>query len=109
MPGKFVLKKARNGKFRWNLVASNGQVILTSQMYATKPSAKNGIAAVKKNCADDSKFERKTSKKGDPYFVMKSGNGQVIGNSEQYKKKASMENGIKSVGRHAPDAPTVED
>ena len=30
MAGKFVLKKGSTGKFHFNLVASNGQVIATS-------------------------------------------------------------------------------
>lgn len=49
MAEKFELKKSKTGKFMFNLKASNGQVILTSQMYATKAAAQNGIASVKKN------------------------------------------------------------
>ena len=33
MAGKFVLKKWSNGKYRFNLVATNGQVIASSEMY----------------------------------------------------------------------------
>ena len=49
MPGKFELKKARNGKFHFNLKATNGQIIATSEMYETKKAALNGIASVAKN------------------------------------------------------------
>ena len=31
MPGKFVLKKGTTRKFHFNLVASNGEVIATSE------------------------------------------------------------------------------
>lgn len=108
MAGKFELKQAKNGKYHFNLLAGNGQIIFSSQMYETKTSAENGISSVQKNGGDESRFERSESKNGDPYFVLKAGNGQVIGQSEMYKSKASMENGIQSVMKNAPDAPTVE-
>ena len=108
MAGKFELKVAKNGKFHFNLLAGNGQIILSSEMYESKPAAENGIASVQKNAGDDGRFDRKASTKGDPYFVLKAGNGQEIGRSEMYKSTASMENGIASVMKNAPDAPTVE-
>jgi uncharacterized protein YegP (UPF0339 family) len=43
MAGKFELKKSKDGQFMFNLKASNGQVILTSELYKTKASAENGI------------------------------------------------------------------
>ena len=52
MAGKFVLKTDKQGKFRFNLVASNGQIIAQSQAYKTKDSALNGIESVKNNAAE---------------------------------------------------------
>jgi uncharacterized protein YegP (UPF0339 family) len=49
MAGKFVLKKSSNGKYHFNLVATNGQVIASSEMYERKASALNGIESVQKN------------------------------------------------------------
>lgn len=49
MAGKFVLKKGKNGGFHFNLVASNGQVIATSEHYESKASALNGIKSVQNN------------------------------------------------------------
>jgi uncharacterized protein YegP (UPF0339 family) len=46
---KFVLKKGTTGKFHFNLVATNGQVIATSEAYESKAAALNGIESVKKN------------------------------------------------------------
>ena len=104
MPGKFELKKGKSGKFSFNLKAANGQVILTSQTYKTKAAAKNGIKSVCTNCGKKSSFEQKTSKKGQPYFVMLAANKQVIGKSQMYASKTSMMNGIKSVKRNATKA-----
>ena len=49
---KFVLKKGSTGKFHFNLLASNGQVIATSEAYERKQSALNGIESVKNNAPD---------------------------------------------------------
>jgi uncharacterized protein YegP (UPF0339 family) len=46
---KFVLKKGSTGKFHFNLLATNGQVIATSEAYESKAAALNGIESVKKN------------------------------------------------------------
>ena len=38
-------------------------------------------------------------------FNLKAGNGEVIGTSEVYNSRASLENGIASVKKNAPEAP----
>lgn len=108
MAGKFELKTAKNGKFFFNLKASNGQIILSSEMYETKSAAENGIESVKKNAADEARYERKKSNKGEDYFILKASNGQQIGKSEMYSSEAGMENGIKSVQSNGPGATVVE-
>ncbi|MEL7370595.1 MAG: YegP family protein [Myxococcota bacterium] len=104
MAGKFDLKKSSNGKFMFNLKAGNGQVILTSEMYEARSGAENGMESVRKNGPDEKRFERRESKKGEPYFVLKAGNGQVIGRSEMYSSTQAMENGIASVMKNSADA-----
>jgi uncharacterized protein YegP (UPF0339 family) len=49
MAGKFQIKKGSSGKYHFNLLASNGQVIATSESYESKRSALNGIESVKAN------------------------------------------------------------
>jgi len=109
MLGKVVLKKTRNKKFMFNLKASNGQIILTSEMYNTKKAAENGIKSVRKNAGTEKRFERKKSRKGEAYFVLKAANGEVIGKSEMYKANQGMENGIRSVAKNAADAVLVDE
>lgn len=105
MAGKFEINATKNGKFGFSLKASNGQVILTGQTYADRRAAKNGVESVRRNCLEDKCFERKTASDGSPYFVLNSkANGQIVGQSEMYSSKASMENGIASVKKNAPDA-----
>ncbi|MFD4961066.1 YegP family protein [Microbacterium sp. NPDC058389] len=49
MAGKFELWVDKGGDWRFNLKASNGQVIASSQGYASKASALNGIESIKTN------------------------------------------------------------
>ena len=49
-------------------------------------------------------FEVKKSGDG-LMFNLKAGNGEVIGSSEVYNSRASLENGIASVKKNAPEAP----
>jgi uncharacterized protein YegP (UPF0339 family) len=108
MAGRFEVKQLDNGQFMFNLKAGNGQIILTSQRYQAKANAQDGAASVKTHAADDANFERKASAAGEPYFVLKAANNQVIGTSEMYTSAAAMETGIASVSANAPDAPVVD-
>lgn len=106
--GKFEIYNDKRGEFRFRLKASNGQSILASEGYSAKAGCKNGIESVRKNCKDDACFDRLESKNGQPYFNLKSTNGQVIGSSERYSSTSAMENGIESVRKNAPNA-KIED
>ncbi|OIQ49506.1 hypothetical protein BerOc1_01431 [Pseudodesulfovibrio hydrargyri] len=97
MAGKFERKQASDGQWMFNLKAGNGEVILTSERYAAKSGCDNGIASVQANSPLDERFERKVAKNGQPYFVLKAANHQVIGVSEMYSSKSAMETGIASV------------
>jgi len=102
--GKFVITTRKNGEFQFNLLAGNHQVILTSEGYTAKASCLNGIESVRKNSADDARFERKESSNDKFYFNLKASNGQVIGSSQMYTTAAGRDNGIESVKTNAPDA-----
>ena len=108
MPGRFEIRKAKDGQFHFQLKAVNGKVILTSEMYQSKASAVNGIESVTKNALLADRYDRLVSKDGKPYFTLSAGNNQVIGNSEMYESVAARENGIQSVMMNAPDAVIVE-
>ncbi len=105
---KFEIFTSKNGSFYFRLRASNGEPILASEGYKAKSSAKNGIESVRKNAKKDDRFQRKTSSRGQAYFVLIAGNNEPIGKSEMYSSASAMENGIASVKKNAPSAP-VED
>jgi hypothetical protein len=49
---RFEKNVAKNGKFYFNLKASNGQVIGNSEMYESEVARENGIKSVKTNAPD---------------------------------------------------------
>lgn len=121
--GKFVIKTVSSG-IKFDLKATNGQVIATSEVYTSEAACQKGIESVKKNAAianlEDQtveevvtavnpKFELYTDKKGEFRFRLKARNGEIIATSEGYVTKASAENGIDSVRRNAPDAEIVKE
>jgi uncharacterized protein len=108
MAGTFEWKQSSNGQFYFSLKGSNGEPILASEMYQSKAGAERGMQSVQTNAPLDSRYDRKTSSSGQPYFVLKAANREPIGRSETYSSNAATENGIASVKRHAPTA-TVED
>ena len=52
IPERFVTKQTSAGKHRFNLMASNGQVIATSQSYSTEASCQAGMKSVAKPAPD---------------------------------------------------------
>lgn len=122
MAGKFLIRETKTG-IKFDLVASNGQPIATSEVYSSKTSCKAGILSVQRNAPvaevenqtvegygvlKNPKFEVYMDKSGEARFRLKAKNGQIIATSEGYKTKAACLNGIESVKKNAPDAP-IED
>ena len=108
MAGKFVIKRAKNKEYFFNLLAHNGEVILTSEMYRTKTGAKRGIAAVQTNAPESNRYDRRTNKRKKHYFVLKAANHRIIGCSESYSGTTAMEKGIKSVMKNRTAAKIVD-
>ena len=104
MPAAFILRKATNGQFHFNLTANNNKVILSSETYRNRGSAQAGIRSVKANCGADGRYERRTSARGQAYFVLVAPNKEVIGGSEMYSSRSAMERGIASVKRNGRKA-----
>ena len=116
--GKFEIKEAKTG-VKFNLKATNGQVIASSQIYKSRRTCKKGIASVMNNAPDagledqtvegfekvkNPKFEVYQDKKGEFRFRLKAMNGDVVFTSDGYSSKASAKNGIESIRKNAEEA-----
>jgi len=108
MSGTFEIDKDKLGEFRFRLNATNGQTILTSEVYKDKSSCNNGIESVQKNAPDAHRYEKKESASGKFIFNLKAANHQVIGTSQLYESVSSRDNGIGSVKKNAPSAKVVD-
>ncbi len=119
---KFVIREVATG-VKFDLKATNGQVILSSEIYTTKAAALKGVESVRKNApaanvenqteegwvaAAHPKFEMYQDKAGQFRFRLKATNGQIIGTSEGYTAKAGCLGGIESVMKNAAEAEIEE-
>ncbi|MFO0554706.1 MAG: DUF1508 domain-containing protein [Polyangiaceae bacterium] len=95
--GRFETFKAEDGKYYFQLLASNGERILESQSYSSSSAMKKGITSVKKNGVDDAHFEVTQTDSGEFYFNLVADNGQVIGTSETYASEANADRGVDAV------------
>jgi len=105
---RFEIKTDAAGEFRFNLKAGNGEPILSSEGYRAKSSTLIGIASVRTNSTNDARYDRRVSTAGQPYFVLKAANGEIIGTSEMYSSAVARETGIASVNGNAPTAEVVD-
>ena len=113
--GKYVINLHEDKKCHFVLKSGNGEIVLTSQTYASKKSAVNGIASVAKNAPlaeiedqtkgdtkkPNPKFEVYEDKGGKFRFRLLAKNGQNIGHSEAYENMKSLKNGINSIKKNA--------
>jgi len=94
--GQFAIWSTGMGekrRFFWHLQAQNWKVILQSEAYTSFAGAFGGITAMRGEIT----FDPRCSNGGEPYFVVKGINGEIIGCSQMYKSIAGMRKGILSV------------
>ena len=119
---KFVIRAVPSG-IKFDLKAANGQVIATSEVYASKNVCLKGIQSVRKNApiakledqtreelapVTNPKFVLYKDKAGFFRFRLKARNGEIIATSEGYRSRAACENGIESVKKNGPEAEIEE-
>ena len=119
--GKFEVKSSEKG-VSFNLLATNGQVIASSQVYKSLRSAKLGMASVAKNApiaaVEDQtvkapekksmpKFEVYTDKAKKTRFRLRAKNGQIIVVGEAYETPKACLAGVASVKKNVVNAKIV--
>ena len=118
---KFKILNAANDQFRIQFLY-NSEVMVWSENYASKTSAKNCIESIKKNAGgaatielskDETgsgyRFEIVESKDGEHFVRFKASNGESMVRSETYASKASAKNCIESVKKNGPDAEVIDE
>ncbi|MCJ7995235.1 YegP family protein [Rhizobium cremeum] len=117
---KFKILKNEKGEFRVQFVY-NSEVMVWSENYAAKASAKNCVESIKKNAPGAAivdltkeetgsgyRFEIDAAKSGETFVRFRAANGEILVRSETYSSKSSARNCAESIKKNAPEAP-VED
>ena len=120
---KFIIRAVPSG-IKFDLRATNGQTIATSEVYRTRASCLKGIESVRKNAPlaptenhlepdyapkNNPKFKMYQDRGGGFRFRLKARNGAIIAVSESYTTRSSCENGIDSVRKNADLAEVYEE
>ncbi|GGF36161.1 hypothetical protein GCM10011321_28940 [Youhaiella tibetensis] len=121
MPHTFKIVAAKAGEYRVQFVY-NSEIIVWSENYKSKASAKNAIASIKKNAPEAAtvdlsagetgkgyRFEIEAAKNGEHFVRFRARNGEIMVRSETYTSKASAKNAIESVKKNGPKADTVDE
>ena len=108
MAARYELKRSRDQKYYWTLQADNNEVLLTSETYASKGNAENGVASAKRNSSSEGNYDRRNASNTQYYFVLRAGNNEVLGTSEMYTTAWARDNGITACKQVGPKAPTSD-
>lgn len=110
----FDVKQASNGDYYFNLKAANGQVIGTSELYASKSNAERGARTVRalvrlsrdatQGAPQRESMELFKGEDGKAYFHLRAGNGEIMLSSQGYTSSQSAKTGIASVLANGADA-----
>ena len=101
MPATFLLCKSPDQEYSFVLRAENNEAVLTSRKYRTKAGAQGGIQSVRDNCMDDSRYEHRLAPDGSHFFILKTSNGEAIGQSKTYPYLDALDRAITTIKRIA--------
>ena len=94
---RFELFTGADSQHYFQLIAKNGERLLSSEGYTSTTGAKNGVTSVKNNGTTKSRFHVIANEAGEYYFNLVAGNGQIIGTSETYASKSNADKGVTAV------------
>jgi len=101
---RFEVFEGKNGKFYFRLKVQSGEIILSSQAYELRSSARRAIQSVRDHASDSACYVTKKNKAGKSYFVLVARNSKVIGTSQAYATPQGVKKGIEAVKKAAAKA-----
>lgn len=106
--GKWIIEKESDDEFVSKLLASNGEVMLTSEIYTTADGARSGIDTIIRSITNDN-FTIYQDKNKNYYYKISSANNRLLCAGEIYKTKDGCLNAVESVKRIAEDSPVLDE
>ncbi len=108
MLGKWTIELKSAGEFMSKLIASNGEVMLSSEIYSTEEGARSGIATIIK-WVEEGSFVIYQDKKKNYYYKLKTSGNRLICVGEIYKSEDQCLKAVESVKRIAKTAVISKD
>ena len=102
--GKWIVELKREGEYMAALLASNGELMLSSEIYTTEDGARSGIATIIKG-VDGGKFVIYQDKNKNYYYKLKTSNNRLLCVGEIYKSKDQCLKAVETVKRIAAGSP----
>ncbi len=102
--GKWVVELKSAGEYMSKLLASNGEVMLSSEIYTTEEGARNGIASILRG-VENGKFVIYQDKNKNYYYKLKTTTNRLLCVGEIYKSKDQCYKAVESVKRIASSSP----
>ena len=93
--------------FRYNLKASNGEILVESELYSSKDGALSAIETLQ-NSLESCEFKVSKDKKGLYQFKVLAGNHRILVTSANYTSESNANKAIESFKRFVVDANIVE-
>lgn len=106
--GKWTVEFKGEGEYMSKLAASNGEVMLSSEIYTTEEGARNGIATIIKG-VDSGKFVIYQDKSKNYYYKLKTAGNRLLCVGEIYKSKERCLKAVETVKRIAKNSPIAEE
>ena len=105
--GKWVIEMKGDNEYFSKLYASNGEVMLSSEIYTTEDGARNGIETIIRG-VEAGKFVIYQDKNKNYYYKVKTANNRLLCVGEIYKAKDQCLKAVESVKRIAKDSPVAD-
>ena len=106
--GKWIVEFKGHGEYLSKLLASNGEVMLSSEIYTTEEGARGGIATIIRG-VDSGKFVVYQDKNSNYYYKLKTANNRLLCVGEIYKSKDRCLKAVESVKRIAKESPVLNE
>ncbi len=105
--GKWIIEYKADKEYMTKLLASNGEVMLSSEIYSSEEGARSGIATIINNVSNG-KFVIYKDKNGNSYYKLKTVVNRLLCVGEIYKTNDQCLKAVESVKRIAADAVVAE-
>ncbi|MCX5747785.1 MAG: YegP family protein [Proteobacteria bacterium] len=99
---RVTVEAGESGQFHFNVFAKNGQIVVSSERYATEAAAYNGAFAVQAAGQAAAGYTVKQAASGTWYFTIAAPNGEIVGTSQQYTTQSSAKAAVTAVTNLLP-------